>query len=74
MELINVAETLQGAENYLACANYKLSVLYSEMGKQQESEERKSRAIDLKTNIRPRDKDEAFEEESFRRLCLWMLW
>jgi hypothetical protein len=52
MELVKIAETLQGGEGHLARANYKLSILYGEMGKREESEECKSRAIDLRTKIR----------------------
>ena len=72
--LIDIAESLPGSEGQVARAYYKLATLCSEMGRKVESEEYRRRAIDLRMKLQPEENPALFDEESFNRLCPWMLW
>jgi len=49
-------------------------VLHGERGVEPTSAAYKEKAIEARAAARPELKDEPFEEESFSKLCLWMLW
>jgi len=73
-ELVAIAETLKEGEGQLAQALYKLAVLLERKDLVSESLAYKTRALELRTKLRPQSKDAPFEEEEFMKLCLWMLW
>jgi hypothetical protein len=73
-EVVVISESLPEGEGHLARANYKLSVLFSEMGRRAESEMCKQRALGLRLKLRPDDNNVPFAEEEYMRLCPWMLW
>jgi len=71
---VGISETLPDGEGQLARAYYKLSVIYRQIHKQDESSYCKKQAIDLRVKICPEEKDVAYEEETYKKLCPWMLW
>jgi hypothetical protein len=73
-QLVDIAGALGKGEGQLARASYKLSVLYSEKGAVLEAESSKAKAIEIRNRLRPQDKAAPFDNESFSRLTLWMLW
>lgn len=73
-ELVLIAEGLPGGERHLARANYKLSLLYMEMGRKVESEACKQQALNLRLRLVSGEKDSALDEEYFMALCPWMIW
>ncbi|RYC57267.1 hypothetical protein CHU98_g8943 [Xylaria longipes] len=73
-QLVDIAGALNEGEGQLARAFYKLSVLYSEKGAVSEAETSKAKAIEIRNHLRPQERDAAFDEESFSKLTLWMLW
>jgi hypothetical protein len=73
-EAIAISESLPEGEGHLARANYKLSVLCSEMGRLVEGEAYKRRAMELRLKLRPEDGMVPFAEEEYMKLCPWMLW
>ncbi len=73
-ELVAISETLPDGEGQLARAYYKLSVIYSQNHRQDESTHCKKQAIDLRAKVCQGEKDVAYEEETYKKLCPWMLW
>ena len=73
-EAVAISESLPGGEGHLARANYKLSVLYFNMGRHAKSEICKQRAQELRLKLRPEDGSVPFVEEKYMELCPWMLW
>ncbi|TRX96272.1 hypothetical protein FHL15_002996 [Xylaria flabelliformis] len=73
-QLVDIAGALNEGEGQLARALYKLSLLYSEKGAVSEAETSKAKAMEIRKRLRPDEQDAAFDEESFSKLTLWMLW
>lgn len=75
-ELVSIAEGLPGSHSHaqLARATYKLAIIYKEIGRKAESEACKGRALDARFICRPNETNPPFVEESFSKLCPWMLW
>ncbi|KAI1407008.1 hypothetical protein F5Y13DRAFT_207064 [Hypoxylon sp. FL1857] len=73
-QLVNISESLNEGEGQLARALYKLSVLLAAKGAVSDGEAYKARALEIRGRLRPEDKEALFEEESFSKLTLWMLW
>ncbi|KAI0157224.1 hypothetical protein GGR57DRAFT_461278 [Xylariaceae sp. FL1272] len=73
-QLIDIAGALNEGEGQLARALYKLSTIYAEKGATSDAEACKMRALEVRNRLRPENKDADFEEESFSKLTLWMLW
>ena len=73
-QLVAIAETLNEGQGQLARAEYKLAILLEEKGMGADADACKLRALDLRKKLRPQDMDAPFEEDSFMKLCLWMLW
>lgn len=69
-----ISQALSEGEGQLARAQYKLSVLYKEKGMVAESDQCKADALRLWKKLRFQDTDVPFEEDSFMKLCPWMLW
>lgn len=69
-----ISQTLGEGEGHLARAEYKLAVLYEEKGMRAESAHCRAEALELRKKLRPQDENKPFEENSFMKLCLWMLW
>ncbi len=74
IDLVMIAESLPEGEGQLARALYKLSVLCGEMDRHADSERYKQRAFEVQAKLRPDQKDTLFDEDSFAKLCPWMLW
>jgi hypothetical protein len=74
-QLAAIAESLPGAEGQLARACYKLSIIYMDMQREDESQRFRQRALEVRAKLRPQDQHEpAFEESQFSMLNLFMLW
>jgi hypothetical protein len=73
-ELVLIAEGLPEGEGHLVRANYKLSLLYAEMGRRAESEACKQHALSLRLKLVPDENDPALDEDKFMMLCPWMMW
>ncbi|TGJ79179.1 hypothetical protein E0Z10_g9594 [Xylaria hypoxylon] len=73
-EIVSISETFVEGEGQRARALYKLSEIHSHMGLQKESDTCRDKAYALLANLKPELKDEPFEEATFSKLCLWMLW
>ncbi|KAI0391424.1 hypothetical protein F5Y17DRAFT_406788 [Xylariaceae sp. FL0594] len=73
-QLVDIAGTLSEGEGQLARALYKLSVLHSESGAQEEAQGAKAKALEIRDRLQPWNKEAAFVEESFSKLVPWMLW
>jgi hypothetical protein len=73
-QLLNIAGALNEGEGQLARASYKLSILYAEKGAILEAEASKEKAIEVRNRLRPQDKDAPFDDGSFSKLTLRMLW
>ncbi|GAP84174.1 putative NB-ARC and TPR domain protein [Rosellinia necatrix] len=73
-KLVDIAGALNEGEGQLARALYKLSVVYHEKGATSEAEDNKMKALEIRNRLRPHEQDAPFEEESFSKLTLWMLW
>ena len=73
-ELVMILESLPEGEGQLARASYKMSMVSGEMGRQADSEEYRKKAFDLKAKLGLGDETAISTEESFTRLCPWMLW
>lgn len=73
-QLIAISQTLSEGEGQLARAEFKLAMLYREKGMITESDQCKVEALRLRKKLRPQEDNEPFEEDSFMKLCLWMLW
>lgn len=74
-QLVAIAEGLPGAEGQLARACYKLSVIYADMQRKDESQKFRRKALEVRAKLRPQDQPEpAFEESQFAMLNLFMLW
>lgn len=73
-QLVEVSQALSEGEGQLARAWYKLAVLYEKKGMLAESDQCKADALRLRNKLRVQDADMPFEEDSFMKLCLWMLW
>ncbi|KAI0973577.1 P-loop containing nucleoside triphosphate hydrolase protein [Xylaria arbuscula] len=73
-ELVNISVTFVEGEGHRARALYKLSEIYARRGAQKESEAYRDKALTLLANLKPELEDAPFEEATFSKLCLWMLW
>ncbi|KAI0113624.1 P-loop containing nucleoside triphosphate hydrolase protein [Nemania sp. FL0031] len=73
-EIIGISETFVEGEGQRARALYKLSEIHTDMGLQSESDVYREEALALLANLKPELKDAPFEEATFAKLCLWMLW
>ncbi|KAK5630391.1 hypothetical protein RRF57_006106 [Xylaria bambusicola] len=73
-EIVSISETFVEGEGQRARALYKLSEIYASLGQQKESDACRSKATTLLANLKPELKHEPFEEATFSKLCLWMLW
>ncbi|KAI0531916.1 P-loop containing nucleoside triphosphate hydrolase protein [Xylaria digitata] len=73
-EIVSISETFVEGEGQRARALYKLSEIHSHVGMQKESDAYRDKALALLANLRPELKDAPFEEATFSKLCLWMLW
>ncbi|KAI1802970.1 hypothetical protein F4811DRAFT_554356 [Daldinia bambusicola] len=73
-QLIDISEALNEGRGQLARALYKLTLLYAEKGATAESQACKARALEIREDLRPEERDQPFEEEYFSKLTLWMLW
>ncbi|KAI1362000.1 P-loop containing nucleoside triphosphate hydrolase protein [Xylaria arbuscula] len=73
-DIISISETFIEGEGQRARALYKLSVIYANMHLQKESDDSKSKATTLLAQLKPELEHEPFEESTFSKLCLWMLW
>lgn len=73
-QLVAIAQTLSEGQGQLARAEFKLAVLYEEKGLAAESKLYKVDALRLRNMLHPRLADAPFDEDSFMKLCLWMLW
>ena len=75
-ELVSIAKGLPSSHSQaqLARANYKLAMIYEEMGRRAESEAYKESALGLRLRLRPHEADPPFVEDSFSEMCPWMLW
>lgn len=70
----SASQALGEGEGQLARAEYKLAVLFEEKGMHVESAHCKGEALRLWRKLQPQDENGPFEESSFMKLCLWMLW
>lgn len=73
-QLVDIAGSIPEGKGQLACAEFKLSTLYAEKGREDESATCKAQAESTLAEIRPDLRDAPFEEQTFIKLCLWMLW
>jgi len=73
-QLVDIASSIPEGKGQLARAYYKLSILHTERGREVESATYKTQAEATLGEIRPDLRDEPFEEQTFMKLCLWMLW
>ncbi|KAJ2981226.1 hypothetical protein NUW58_g6738 [Xylaria curta] len=73
-EIVNISETFVEGEGQRARALYKLSEIHARMDRHKESDACRDKALSLLAKLRPELKDASFEEASFSKLCLWMLW
>jgi hypothetical protein len=73
-EIVGIAESLPEGEGQLARALYKRAEIQGEKGMVAESTACRDRAVGLLAKLRPELKDAPFEEATFAKLCLWMLW
>ena len=65
MQLVAISETLPGAEGQLARAYYKLSVIYDDMERPDESKKYREQAVEVRGRMRPAEEDAPFEEQAF---------
>ncbi|KAI1479741.1 TPR-like protein [Daldinia eschscholtzii] len=61
-QLVDISGSLNEGKGQLARALYKLAKPV------------KTRALEIRGNLRPEERDQPFEEEYFSKLTLWMLW
>ncbi|GAW18075.1 hypothetical protein ANO14919_075460 [Xylariales sp. No.14919] len=73
-EIVSISETFVEGEGQRARALYKLSEIHLQLGAQKESDACKEKALTLLAKLKPDLKDAPFEEATFSKLCLWMLW
>lgn len=75
-DIVSIAEGLPGGHSYAhrARASYKLSAIYGAIGRKTEGEACKATAIQLRLKLRPEEVEADLGEESFSKLCPWMLW
>ncbi len=73
-EVVGISETFVEGEGQRARALYKLTNIYEDQGKLDESNICREKALALRTALRPDLTDAPFEEAEFSKLCLWMLW
>ena len=75
-DIVSITEGLSGSHSYThrARASYKLSTIYDTIGRKAEGEACKATAIQLRLKLRPEEVDTELSEESFSKLCPWMLW
>ncbi|KAJ8131983.1 hypothetical protein O1611_g1641 [Lasiodiplodia mahajangana] len=73
-EIISISETFIEGEGQRARALHKLSEIHAHMGQQSESDTYRGKALALLANLKPELKDAPFEEATFAKVCLWMLW
>lgn len=75
-DLVSLAESSLGPTGLgqLARGYYRLSILHGLMGDSQRTEECQRRALDLVSKLLPDQEKVLFEEQTFSRLCPWMLW
>jgi hypothetical protein len=74
MQLVAISETLPGAEGQLARACYKLSIIYDDTQRPDESQKYREQALKVRGRMRPAEEDAPFEEQAFATLNPFMLW
>ena len=74
LQLVDIASSIPEGKGQLARAYFKLSTLHAGRGREDESATYKAQAEATLAEIRPDLRDDPFEEQTFMKLCLWMLW
>ena len=72
--LIEIASSLPEGKGQLARAYYKLGALHEEAQRTVEATACFDKASELRAELRPELAGDPITEESFAKLCLWMLW
>lgn len=72
--LTSIAEALPEGQGQLARACYKLSIICTDLNRKGEAENLKTRALEILAKLRPEAKDSPFDDSTFQKLVLWMLW
>lgn len=73
-EIVSISEAFLEGEGQRARALYKLSEIHRHMGQQKESDAYRDQALTQLASLKPELKNAPFEEATFSKLCLWMLW
>lgn len=73
-ELVSISETFVEGEGQRARALFKLSQIYKERGREEESRDFRERAVALRDEVSPDQQGAPADEDGFSRLCPWMLW
>jgi hypothetical protein len=73
-QLADIAGSIPEGQGQLARAQFKLSVLYDEAGREDASRAALEIAEKSRKEIRPELANAALIEDEFNKLCPWMLW
>jgi len=72
--LVDIGTSIPEGKGQVARAYFRLSRLYAERGKGAECTACVELAKQFRAEAKPELCEAPFEEETFSRLCLWMLW
>ena len=72
--LVDIASSLPEGKGQLARAFFKLGTIHEEAQRTIEASTCVDRASRLRAELRPELADDSLTEDSFAKLCLWMLW